>query len=54
MPHGLIVALIFVPYVLLMAALFVHLCRQVRRYGEDEDRDDVRQQEDSAKMRLAA
>jgi hypothetical protein len=56
--HAFIIAAIFIPYLLLMSALFAYMAHQVQhRDGEHED--DVRQDEDPggrdrAEIRLAA
>jgi hypothetical protein len=54
MPHALIIAVIFVPYVLLMGLLGGYMWRQVRQHGDEEEQDGAGQEQDKTEMRLAA
>lgn len=52
--HTLLVAAIFIPYMLLMAGLFAYICWPlVKRDRERDDQDEAREG-DPGEMRLAA
>lgn len=50
MPHAVLIAAIFVPYVALMIGLGCYIARPAR----SEERDDAERERDAAEMRLAA